>query len=74
MAQVIYTIPDAKLDEFKTGFLAFVPVPTNDDGDPIMTESQWIKRCGKIYFINAYKKGKMILAHKAIEFTENIIG
>lgn len=73
MAKITYTINDSKLDEFKTGFFVFVPVPTDANGKPEMTENQWIRQWGKMQFLNAYKKGKMMLAHKAVKLTKDII-
>jgi hypothetical protein len=41
---VTITIPNAKLNEFKTGFLKENPVPIDEEtGLPAMTEIQWLK-------------------------------
>lgn len=74
MASITYTIPDAKLAEFKSGFLRIYRVPSDEYGDPSMTESEWIKEWGKRQFINAYKEGKKQIAQQATEPTfEDII-
>lgn len=61
MAQITFTIPDAKLSEFKTGFLKARPVPLNPSGEPTMTENQWIKKCGKEFYYRSYYRGKRLL-------------
>lgn len=74
MAQVIYTIQDGKLDEFKIGFLKVYPIPIDEDtDDPIMTENEWIKECGKQFFISKYRKGKKLLGQEQAIFVENLI-
>lgn len=67
MAKLIYTIPDEKLDEFKEGFLKCQPTP-ND-----MTDNEWIKKWGRIQFMQAYRIGKQQLAREQVIIDENIM-
>ncbi len=74
MAQLTYTIADAKLAEFKLGFLKVYPVPLDDAGVPIMSENAWIKARGKRFFLEAYKGGKeMILNEGDAGIIEDIV-
>jgi hypothetical protein len=64
MASITYTISDAKLAEFKLGFLKVVPVPTDDLGNPTMSENAWIKEAGKKFFVDSYVAGKKLIAQE----------
>ena len=73
MAQITYTISDSNLPEFKMGFLASKPVPTDDEGNPIMSENAWIKEYGKRQFIREYKNGKHILAMQQAQLEDDLV-
>ena len=73
MAQIIYTISDEKLAEFKAGFLKINPVPLDEEGEPTMTEAEWIKEWGKLHFIKAYQDGKKKISREAAEIEEDLI-
>lgn len=75
--QITLTIPDDKLLEFKTGFLAMCPVPKEYDEEgnllPLMTELQWFKEWIKRDVLRAYKHGKLKLAQESVQFDEGIM-
>lgn len=79
MAQIILTIPNEKLVEFKTGFLAIYPVPIDGDsksktyGQPLYTELQWFKEWLKQEAIRTYRNGKYKLATQTVQIDEEII-
>lgn len=62
--QLTITIPDDKVAEFRLGFLKANPLP---DG---MTEKDWIIQCIRQYFIQRYRKGKLLLSQDAAEFQD----
>jgi len=72
MAEITYTIPDEKLDEFKECFLLAEPKPTEIDGEPI-SDNAWIKKWGRMKFMQAYIKGKLIKAKQSMEIDKEII-
>lgn len=72
MASITFNISDDKLSEFKLGFLKRHPVPMDIDGNPIMTENQWLKQWGKNQYFQAYQTGKKQLAYEG-EPTDNLI-
>ena len=65
MAQVTFTIDDANLAEFKTGFLRTRPVPLDTSGNPTMTENNWIREFGRRVYMNQYRRGKQEIAETA---------
>jgi len=67
MAQITYTLPDDKIDEFKRGFLKVYPTPEG------MTDAQWIKQWGKEQFLNAYMAGKQITANESVAIEKDLI-
>lgn len=69
MAAITLTIDDAKLPEFKLGFLRSFPVPLNTDGTPQFTENAWIKRWAQLVLVDAYRQGKTLLAQDALSVT-----
>lgn len=73
MAQINYTIPDDKIQEFIIPFLRAKPIPVDEFGDPIMMQQEWIKECGKRMFINVYKIGLQLLKNDEIVIDRNII-
>lgn len=74
MAELIYTISDTKIIEFKEGFLKCCPVPVDvETGLPEMTENEWIKEWGKTQFLNMYKRGKRQIACEEVLIDNNIV-
>ena len=71
--QIILTIPDNKLAEFRTGFLRKSPVPVDIDGNPEMTELVWLKRWIRYKLLMEYKRGKIKLAQDSIVLDDSII-
>lgn len=65
MAQITITIPDNKINQYKTWFLAYNPVPVPTDGSPQMSDMAWIKLCLKNYLLNQCKSGENKLATEA---------
>ncbi len=67
MAKITFTIDDAKLAEFKAGFLKKHPVPIDEDTEvPEFTDNEWLKEWGKRAYINAYRTGKKKIAQDTI--------
>ncbi len=81
MADLILTIPDNKVQDFKAGFLAQLPVPTktrDDQGNPIPAEPlhsdlEWITLRIREWAISRYKDGKGKLAKEAAIIDKDII-
>jgi len=73
MAQITINLNDAKLDEFKKGFLVFNPIPKDDDGNPTMTFEQHIKQILKNELITMYQAGKTKLVAEAVLVDNDII-
>jgi len=67
---IIIKIPDAKVNEFRNGFLKVCP---NESGE---TDLKWIKIYIKEQLINLYKTGKTLIAQESTppEIDEEIIG
>lgn len=63
--EIIYSIPNEKIDEFLLGFLAMNPVPTDTEEQPLYTTKEWVKMCGRDYFLRIYRNGKKRLAEQA---------
>ena len=77
---ITLTIPDAKVADFETGFLAKCPVPmignpANPTGPyiPEFTDKQWIKEWLKRQAVRAYKHGKQDLAEAAAIIDSDVI-
>ena len=73
MADITVTIQDEKFEEFKAGFLKFRPVPLGEDGEPTMSDVEWIKYFAKDRLVWAYKNGKSMIANEAIAIDNDII-
>ena len=73
MPDITLSITSAKLAEFKTGFLKLYPVPIDNDtesedfGEPLYTENDWLKEKIKQIVIRDYKRGKQALAKEAAD-------
>lgn len=52
MPTITFTIPPDKFDKFKKGLLHFYPVPTDENGDPLVAENTWLLRAAKQVFID----------------------
>jgi len=73
MASITYNIPNEKIAQFKQGFLKYHPVPTDEEGTPIMTELEWITKWGRSQFISAYRAGIRQLAAENVVMDNEII-
>ena len=79
MAQIILIVPNEKLVEFRTGFLAMCPIPIDNNsesetyGQPLFTELQWLKEWIRRDVIRAYKHGKRKLAQEAAQVDEGVV-
>ena len=66
--EITFRIPVDKAPEFLSGFLAMNPIPTLQDsndpneGIPQYTTKEWIKMCGRDYYMRVYRNGKDRLA------------
>ena len=61
---ITITIPDAKVSEFRTGFLARRPVTLDENGDPVMTDKDWFKFCIIEWAKEECNKGNLKLANE----------
>ena len=52
---ITFTIPAAKLADFRAGFLKAKPIQGN------YTEKQWIKEVGRAYLVSIYEQGKQMI-------------
>ena len=73
MAQVTITLDDAKLNEFRMGFLAFCPIPEDDNGEPAMNFQQWIKTYLRNELLSTYRAGKTKLASETVSVDTDMI-
>ena len=64
MAKVTFTIDDGKLADFTEGFLKMKPIPTSEDGKPLMTEDEWISEWGRRIYFEIYRQGKQRIAEE----------
>ena len=77
--KITLTIPNEKLEEFRTGFLAMCPVPMIEDPEnpgqqiPEFTELQWFKEWIIQDLKRAYRHGKKKLAKEAVQIDEDIL-
>ena len=56
--QITFTIPDNKIDEFKSAFLQIYPVPAPIDEEEPIDTNVWIKRCVKRMIFSVYEQGR----------------
>jgi hypothetical protein len=73
MAQITLHIPDNIIPEVKTYFLKYCPVPKDVQGNPTMTDLEWVKEWLRSQLIGACQNGKHMLASEAAEFDGNVI-
>lgn len=72
MAEIKYTIPDDKIDEFKECFLLAEPKPISPVGE-VISDNAWIKKWGRMKFMQAYHKGKKLKVAQSIQIDEDMI-
>lgn len=70
---IAYNILPDEIEEFKAGFIKRRPVPTNDQGVPLMTEQDWMQECGRHYFQTMYEQGARQIAHDAAQTLNSVI-
>ena len=51
-------IPDSKVKEVKEYFLHVHPIPKDEEGKPLFTFPQWIKKWLRKQLVHAYRGGK----------------
>jgi len=79
---ITITIPNAKLDEFRSGFLITCPIPlvnAAESGDPPdmvpeMNDKAWLKKVIRLHLFDLYRQGKRQLAKEAELIDEGVIG
>lgn len=72
MIEIKYTVQNENVNDFKTWFLKVRPIPLDGNGNPQMTALEWIKRCGKLYFLKQCKIGKQKIALEGLLIGEII--
>jgi hypothetical protein len=60
--EITVTVPETVSGKFKAAFLRKKPVPLDGDGNPVMTDKAWVKRCIEQYLIRIYRKGQRQIA------------
>lgn len=78
--EITFRLPNAKAQEFLSGFLEMQPIPTihepngepNTPEIPQYTAKQWIKMCGVRYYMRVYRNGKDRLAARTAIKDPNI--
>ncbi len=70
---ITLTILDANKAAFKAGFLRAQPVPVDANGDPTMSDLEWIKAWGISQYLKEYKHGAKKLAADAALTDDDII-
>ena len=82
--EITITIPAAKVQDFRTAFLVYLPIPTvevydpNEPGVAIATEPKygekvWIKRCIIDWLKRCYRKGKIKISQQTTITDPNIV-
>jgi hypothetical protein len=79
--EITLRIPEAKIQEFRTGFLEVCPVPTENvanpgdppDIQPKYTEKQWLKVVIRYSLIEKYREGKVKLAKDSAVIDETVV-
>ena len=59
MADVVITltIPEAKVPKASEGFLYMYPIPTDDDGAPLLTARDWFKEWSRRHLRDVVARG-----------------
>ena len=65
MVDITITVPQNKLNEFRTGFLRSNPIPLDENEQPEFTELAWFKDVLMTFCREEYKRGKRSLAEDA---------
>ena len=73
MPTITYTIPADKAAEFAVGFLKRYPIPLDENAEPTMSQMEWIKECGRRFFVEMYTKGRRHLAIEDIVEEQDLI-
>ena len=73
MATITFTIDNAKVVDFKAGFLKEHPVPLDSTDTPLYKDLVWIEMVIRKYAIGEYKHGKKRLAFEAAVADDSII-
>ena len=73
MAQITLTIHDSKLEEFKTAYFRRNRLPLDPDGQPIVAELAWIKKCVINSILAEYQSGKQLLAQDGVVMGADLI-
>ncbi len=53
------TVPTAQIDDFINGILTQMPVPVDENGDPLYTDNQWAKLAIQKLIKNMFVAGRM---------------
>ena len=60
MANFTFQIPDNKVIEFRDDFLRAHPIPTDDDGNPLMTALEWVRAYILMILNNERHRGRVM--------------
>ena len=72
MAQITFTIADAKIDRIKNALAGLYPIPMTDDIPPVpqFTKTQWAKECVRRWIIKQVARWEQAEAQKNIAYNE----
>lgn len=70
MPEMTISVSQEKYSKFKTGYLKLYPVPTDKEGNPTMSEAQWIREKIRYIVQRDYARGHRMLQQEAQEAAE----
>jgi hypothetical protein len=72
MAQITFTIPDAKLPRVVAAIKNEWQIPKDANGDPLFTDNQWAKEAIRRYIVALVKKYEGFVALDAVAADDTI--
>lgn len=69
MANITFTIPDAKLQRVVDAMKGLYPIPTDANQDPLFTDNQWAKEAVRRWIRDTVARYEQKTAMDAISFS-----
>ena len=70
MAEITFTIPDAKLPRIIAAIKGLYPIPVDDDGVPLFTDAQWGKEAVRWWLVKSVARWEQRQALDAVAYQE----
>lgn len=71
MVDIILTIPTDKVERLRTAILYIMPIPLDENNDPMYTEMQWIKIILRRYLIGLVLQGERKIAFNELNVVKD---